>query len=214
MPSPRPRWRRRKEARPAEIVSAALELFATHGYAATKLDAIAARAGVSKGTLYLYFPSKEDLFKAVVRELLLPNLAVAEARLEGAKGPTPAVLGEILGGLGKVAASPLGAIPKLVIAEAGNFPNLAKFHVEAVAERGLAMFERLLARGIAAGEFRALDPASVAPMIAAPILMLALWKHVLEPHARRTLDPARFVAAYVDVLLDGLRPRAGKGGRR
>ena len=67
-PAARPRWERRKEARPAELLAAALELFVEKGYAGTRLDDVAQRAGVSKGTLYLYFENKEDLFKAVVRE--------------------------------------------------------------------------------------------------------------------------------------------------
>jgi AcrR family transcriptional regulator len=213
----KPRWRRRKDARPEEIVAAALELFATHGFAATRLDDIARRAGVSKGTLYLYFPSKEELFKAVVREALLPNLAKAETRLKDAKGPTARVLEEILGGLAHVVATTrLGAIPKLVIAEAGNFPGLAKFYVNAVPARGFAMFQRLIERGIKSGEFRPVDAAAVAPIFAAPVLMMALWKHVLEPHLEPgggpKIEPRRFIDGCIDVLLNGLRKRPGNGG--
>ncbi len=202
----KPRWRRRKDDRPTEIVAAALELFATHGFAATRVDAIAARAGVSKGTLYLYFPSKEELFKAVVRESLLPNLADAEKRLKDDKGASATLLADIVGGLAGIAAGTrLGAIPKLVIAEAGNFPSLAKFYVEAVPARGFAMFARLLERGIARGEFRRVDAEAVAPIFAAPILLMALWKHVLEPHGGPTIDPKRFIAGCIDVLLNGLK---------
>ena len=218
--APKPRWRRRKDARPDEIVAAALELFATHGFAATRLDDIARRAGVSKGTLYLYFPSKEELFKSVVREALLPNLAKAEARLAEDKGPTARVLEDILGGLaGMAAGTRLGAIPKLVIAEAGNFPSLAEFYVEAVPKRGFAMFRRLIERGVAQGEFRPVDAEAVAPLFAAPILLMALWKHVLEPHVKRrggpVIEPKRFIQGCIDVLLNGLRTRpAGIDGQR
>ena len=224
-----PKWRRRKDDRPAEIIAAALALFAAHGFAATRLDDIADRAGVSKGTLYLYFPSKEDLFKAVVREALLPNLAEAEARLDDAKASSARVLEEILGRLAAVVATtPLGAIPKLVIAEAGNFPGLARFYVDAVPKRGFAMFRRLIERGIARGEFRQVDAEAVAPIFAAPVLLMALWKHVLEPHAKShgkspakspaksqggpVIDPKRFIAGTLDILLNGLKKRPGDGG--
>jgi len=201
----KPRWRRRKDARPAEIVAAALEAFAARGFAATRLDDVAKRAGISKGTLYLYFRNKEDLFKAVVREALLPNLARAEARLSAEKGETATHLREALHGLVTVVATTrLGAIPKLVIAEAGNFPDLAKFYVEEVVNRGLGMFAKVLARGAARGEFRAVDPALAAPVLAAPILLIALWKNVLEPHTPRTIDAQRFFDVYADVLFNGL----------
>lgn len=206
-----PRWRRRKGARPQEIVAAALEEFADRGYAATRLDDVARRAGVTKGTVYLYFRNKEDLFKAVVRGALLPNLAVAETRLDDATGPTADVLRQIVGTLvGTVAGTRLGAIPKLVIAESGNFPALAKFYGKEVASRGLAMFENILKRGVARGEFREIDSAHVALLVAAPVLMTALWKNVLEPHAQRSIDPAAFAAACIDVLLHGLERPSGK----
>lgn len=207
----KPRWRRRKEARPAEIVAAALEAFAARGFAATRLDDVAKRAGISKGTLYLYFRNKEDLFKAVVREALLPNLARAEARLSAAEGKTATHLREALRGLVTVVATTrLGAIPKLVIAEAGNFPDLATFYVEEVVNRGLGMFAKVLARGAARGEFRSLDPDLAAPVLAAPILLIALWKNVLEPHAKRTIDAERFFDVYADVLFHGLLARKAK----
>lgn len=206
-----PRWRRRKDARPQEIVAAALAAFADRGFAATRLEDVARRAGVSKGTVYLYFRNKEDLFKAVVRGSLLPNLAVAEGRLDAAVGPTADALREILAGLvGIVANTRLGAIPKLVIAESGNFPALAKFYGKEVAARGLAMFERVLARGVARGEFRAIDAAQVAFLVAAPIVVTALWKNVLEPHTGRRIDAAAFAAACADVLLHGLERPPGK----
>lgn len=207
-----PRWRRRKDERPAEIVAAALDVFAARGFAASRLDDVAARAGISKGTLYLYFRSKDELFKAVVRETLLPNIALAEARIATADGPTAELLMGVLRGLVGVAGTRLGAIPKLIIAEAGNFPDLARFYIEEVIGRGLRLFAGLLARGAARGEFRRVDPALAAPVLAAPILLMAIWKNVLEPHAPKSamgaFDPARFFDVYADVLLNGLRARA------
>lgn len=203
----KPRWRRRKDDRPGEIVSAALDVFAARGFAAARLDDVAARAGVSKGTLYLYFPSKEALFKAVVRDMLLPNLSRAEKLLADDKAPTRMLLGAVLKGLVAVAGSRVGAIPKLVIAEAGNFPDLARFYVDEVVQRGMAMFARLIRRGVERGEFRAVDPIAATPILAAPIIAMALWKNVLEPHAKRTIDPEKFFDAYAAILFDGLALR-------
>lgn len=200
----KPRWRRRKDDRPAEILAAALEAFATRGFAATKLDEVADKAGISKGTLYLYFPNKEALFKAVVREMLVPNLVKAEAALAHAGGPSRELLLGIMKGLVGVAGTRLGAIPKLVIAEAGNFPDLAKFYLEEIIQRGMGMFTRVLQRGIDRGEFKAVDAAVVPPVLAAPILVLAIWKNVFEPHAKHVIDPEKFFAAYTEIMFDGL----------
>src|SRR5215469_12477758 len=116
------RWRRRKEARPTEILSAALASFAERGFAATRLDDVAARAGVTKGTLYLYFRSKEDLFKAVVRQELVPNIERAEAMIANSAVPSAVLLEQLIRLFAGVMQSPLSAIPKLVLTEASNFP--------------------------------------------------------------------------------------------
>lgn len=206
-----PRWRRRKEARPSEIVDAALGAFVERGYAATRLEDVAARAGIGKGTLYLYFSGKEELFKAVVRQHLLPALTAAERRVETADGPTPALLAEVLGTLITAAAGPMGAIPKLVIGEAANFPDLARFYADEVVARGFGVLRALVARGIERGEFRAMDPDAVAPLLAAPMLLTALWKNALEPHASRELDTATMARTAVELLQLGLLPRREEG---
>ncbi len=136
LPTPR---RRRKEARPEEILSAALESFAARGFAATRIEDVAARAGISKGTLYLYFDGKEELFKAVVRQALLPNLARIEALAATFEGPSALLLERLLATIAGVINSRVGAIPKLVIAEAGNFPDLARFYLAEVVQRGLGL---------------------------------------------------------------------------
>ena len=204
----KPRWQRRKDERPAEILSAALEVFTARGFSAARLDDVAARAGISKGTLYLYFRNKEELFKAMVRELLVTNIALAEAQLGDDSVTTPELLTHVLRGIVSAIASPIGAIPKLVVAEAGNFPDLAKFYVEEVIGRGMGVLGRLIGRGVARGEFRAVDPAAVAPIVAAPMMVLAMWKHALEPHApapaRRIFELSNYFETYCDVLLRGL----------
>jgi AcrR family transcriptional regulator len=209
MANPRkPRWQRRKDERPAEIISAALAVFAARGFAATRLDDVARRAGISKGTLYLYFRNKEDLFKAMVRETLVPNIALAEAQLGDDATPTPELLSHVLRGMVSVIASPIGAIPKLVISEAGNFPDLARFYVEEVVARGLGVLGRLLARGVQRGEFRKINPASIGPVVVGPLMVLAMWTHALKPHTPAPIQAAfelnSFFETYIDVILRGL----------
>lgn len=201
-----PRWRRRKEERPGEIVAAALAAFAENGFAGTRLEDVAARAGVSKGTVYLYFDSKEDLFKAVIRENLVPNLAFAEGRLQGVEGTAAELLSEFLRRIAHlVAETDLGAIPKLLISEAGSFPELADFYAREVATRGVSLFDALLKRGAEEGEFRPADARMLAPVLMAPILMLSLWKTVLEPHLDWDIEAEAFLDSYLDIVLNGLR---------
>jgi AcrR family transcriptional regulator len=199
------RWRRRKEARPEEILSAALESFAERGFAATRIEDVAARAGISKGTLYLYFDGKEELFKAVVRQALLPNLARIEALAASYEGPSASLLERLLATVAGVVESRVGAIPKLVIAEAGNFPDLARFYLDEVVHRGLGLIATILRRGIARGEFRAIDVDHAVFCVIAPLLIAALWKNSLEPHDQAgPLGVQALVRAHLDLLLRGL----------
>ena len=199
------RWRRRKEARPDEILAAALESFAARGFAATRLEDVATRAGISKGTLYLYFKGKEDLFEAVVRATLLPNLARIEALAASFDGPSAVLLERLLLTVAGVVNSQVGAIPKLVIAEAGNFPDLARFYLDEVVRRGLRLIGAILRRGIERGEFRAVDVDHAVFCVIAPMLIAALWKNSLEPHDRAPLDTEALVRAHLNLLLRGLK---------
>jgi AcrR family transcriptional regulator len=201
------RWRRRKEARPEEILAAALESFAERGFAATRLEDVAARAGISKGTLYLYFKSKEELFEAVVRATLLPNLERVEALTASYQGRSAELLEQLLLTIAGVLSSRAGAIPKLVIAEAGNFPDLARFYLDQVIRRGLRLIGTILRRGIERGEFRPVDVDHAVFCVIAPMLLAALWKNSLEPHADAPLDAAALARAHLDLLLQGLEVR-------
>ena len=137
---PKPRTRRRKAARPSELTAAALGLFVEKGYAATRLDEVAARAGVSKGTLYLYFDSKEALFKAVITMGIGPVMERGEALFAELRHDPVALLRALLGGWWEmVGATELAGIPKLMIAEARNFPDLARFYYDEVISRGRAL---------------------------------------------------------------------------
>lgn len=205
-----PKPRRRKDARPGEIVAAALACFAERGFGATRLDDVAARAGVSKGTLYLYFAGKEDLFRAVVRDSVLPFLARAETEAAAFEGPTPALLERLVGMfMHLLATTRLGVIPKLVIAESGQFPDLARFYVDEVVTRGLRQIGAILRRGIARGEFRPVDVDSAVRCIVAPVLVAALWKNALEPHVGRPWDVEAVLRTHVDLLLRGLARTPG-----
>ena len=204
-PAPRPRARR-KDARPGEIVEAALRLFAERGFAATKLEDVAAAAGIGKGTIYLYFPTKEELFRAVVRQAVLPNL---EAVQRLAEDPDMSAA-DILRALGErfltLLDTDLTAIPKLVIAESGNFPALARLYADEVLRHGIVVMRGVLARGVARGEFRPIDIEGTLPLVSAPMLMLALWKHSLGRHTDIRFDARAVVTAHLDILLRGLAP--------
>lgn len=203
MPSPA-RWRRRKAARPAEILAAALGSFAERGFAATRLEDVAQRAGVTKGTLYLYFPSKEELFKAVVRQSLVPNIARAEAMVAQSAEPSAALLERLILQWAALADSPLSAIPKLILTEAGNFPDLARFYHDEVVHRGTTLFQRVLQRGVERGEFRALDADPVTRCIVAPILLAMLWRHSFAAHEPEPLDVTALCRTHIELLKHGL----------
>ncbi len=200
------RWRRRKEARPSELTAAALELFVEKGYAATRLDEIAARAGVSKGTLYLYFESKEELFKAVIREGLLPLLAEGEALMASMPGPASDLFRAIvLRWWEMVGEGPIGGIPKLIFAEARNFPEIARFYADEVIERGKRLMVAVLQRGIETGEFRSVDPQALVHLVISPLIMRVIWKHSLDCCGITNVPIDIYLREYLDLMLRGLR---------
>jgi AcrR family transcriptional regulator len=210
---PATRWRRRKDARPGEIVAAALACFAERGFAATRLDDVAARAGLTKGTLYLYFPNKEELFKAVVRQAVVPNIALGEALVDQSADPAPIVLEQLIARLSDAMVAPASAIPKIVIAEAGNFPDIARFYLEEVIHRGLGLFRRLLEVGVARGEFRPMDVDAAAYCIVAPLVLGMLWRHSFERHEESPLDAEALCRTHMRLLSRGLvSPRRRRNG--
>jgi len=200
---------RRKEARPGELTAAALELFVERGFAATRLEDVAARAGVSKGTLYLYFDSKEALFKAVIEEGMLPVLDQGADMIDGFQGsPTDLLRSLMLEWWSRVGSTHLGGIPKLMFSEAGNFPDLAQYYHDAVISRGRALMRRVLELGIAAGEFRPTDIEVAIDVIFAPVLMLAIWRYSLGPCGCGGHDPVQFLQTHIDLALHGLSARS------
>ncbi len=206
MPAPKTRWKRRKEARPQELTAAALELFVEKGFATTRLDEVAARAGVSKGTLYLYFESKEELFKAVIREGLLPLLAEGEDLVARMPGPASELFQAIVMRWWEmVGESPIGGIPKLIFAEARNFPEIARFYAEEVIERGKRLLVAVFRRGIDSGEFRPFDPESLVHIVFSPLMMRVIWKHSLDCCGVTTVPIDIYLREYLELTLRGLR---------
>ncbi|WP_208279746.1 TetR/AcrR family transcriptional regulator [Massilia oculi] len=203
----KPRWERRKEARPKELLASAIELFVERGFASTRLEDVARRAGVSKGTLYLYYANKEDLFKAVVRQTILPMIDDAETSVAEFDGHSAELLRHvILSWWVRIGSTKASGISKLILAEADNFPELARFYQEEVMTRRMRMISNMLERGIRRGEFRAIDVPQTAQVLIAPLLMLSTWKHTIAPCERCDLQPEAFLEAFLDITLHGLLP--------
>ncbi len=197
---------RRKQARPAEIVSAALSLFAERGFGATKLEDVAKAAGIAKGTVYLYFPTKEDLFRAVVRQELLPTLERIEAAVATHAGSSSDLLRMMASRFTEVMESDLGGIPKLVVSEAGNFPEVAQFYADEVVARGFRLFDGVLRRGVERGEFTPVDTAHVVPIFIGPVLLMLLWRHSVGRHTSMRFDHRAVIETHLGILLRGLAP--------
>jgi AcrR family transcriptional regulator len=208
-----PRWQRRKEERPSEILAAAVETFVEHGYAATRLDEVARRAGVTKGTLYIYFAGKEALFKAVVRENIVPILVSAE-QIVGDEGAAPdRLLRQLVTNWWEgMNAAHLAGIPKLVMSESANFPELAQIWFDEVVVRGRQVFAQVLRRGIARGVFRPMDVDLAVRAILAPVLMAAIWKHSLVACEKDGFPVEAYLRTSMDILLRGLAVPAPEGG--
>lgn len=204
------RWKRRKAARPAEILDAALDCFAERGFAATRMDDVAVRAGVTKGTVYLYFETKEELFTALVRSQLLPTIERLEAAAS-ADVPATVLLERLMAIWAEhVVPSRVSVLPKLIIAEAGNFPEMAKFYLDEVIHRARALLGSVLRRGVQTGEFRPIDVDHVVYCVIGPLLFSVLWRHSFEPHDEAPLDVAALCRAHLDTLLNGLRRTGGE----
>jgi AcrR family transcriptional regulator len=199
-----PRWTRRKEARPEEITAAALELFIERGYAATRLEDIAARAGVSKGTLYLYFANKEEIFKAVVREGIGSPIKEFAGAIESFTGSSFDLLDLMIRTWWeRIGSTRLSGIPKLVMSEAQNFPEIARFYVEEVVRPGREALGTVIRRGMARGEFRPLDPRHAGNLVFAPLLMISMWRNSLHICAPEEVDPLGLLDAHLATLRRG-----------
>ena len=198
---------RRKEARPGELLDAALQLFVEKGFAGTRSEEVAARAGVSKGTLFLYFPSKEELFKAVITENLAGRFTEWNAEFEAFEGSTPDMLRYCMQTWWeRVGSTQVSGITKLMMSEGRNFPELADFYQRQVVQPGHALLRRILRRGIERGEFATVDVDHAIYLILAPMIFLMLWKHsastCIDPGV--AFDPQKFIALQAETVLHGL----------
>ena len=176
-PPSEPRWRRLPEERPKQILEAALAVFAERGLADARLDDIARRAGLSKGTIYLYFANKEELFREVVRGSVIESIARAEAFFEIEKDPVQSLGQWMIGYWGWLRSPVFPAMHRMVNSELRNFPDLAQFYATEVIERAQRLVRGILERGMEAGVFRHTDPAVASRMLSAIFISHALWYH-------------------------------------
>ena len=196
--------RRRKEARPGELVAAAMELFVEKGFAATRLEDIAARAGVSKGTIYLYFEGKEALFKAAVEAGVTPAIEEAEVLIQGTDRPAAELLRELIERSWTTLDSSYGGIPKLMACEGNNFPELARWYYDHTILRAREVIHRVIALGIQRGEFRP-EMADLNPdIIFSPLMDLVLMRHSFGAIGIPQSDPQTYLQSVIDLLLHGL----------
>ncbi|MBV9076124.1 MAG: TetR/AcrR family transcriptional regulator [Methylobacteriaceae bacterium] len=198
--------RRRKDARPSEIAAAALAVFAEKGFAAARLEDVAARAGVAKGTVYLYFSTKEALFEAVVRDAFRPLLdGVGRARMDTSTSCADQLRGVLTIVYRELVATERRQIMRLLIAEAERFPDLVSFYHREIVSRGRGLLAAILADGVARGEFRDGPAVRQPEVVIGPAIMAAVWKLVFEPVEPLDLD--RYAAAHLDLVMAGLSAR-------
>jgi AcrR family transcriptional regulator len=207
-----PTRHRRKQSRPQELLDAALELFAEKGFAATKAERVAQRAGVSKGTLYLYYPSKEELFKAVVRQNLSLLIAEGDQLARTYTGSSSDLLVKLMRvWWERVGMTPAAGILKVILAEVRNFPELAKFYDDEVITPADRLIRGTVQRGIDRGEFRSLPVAEVARALLAPLIFMAVHNHsfgACPVSARPAMEPGDMLKTHFDLMLKGLEIRA------
>lgn len=200
-----PRWQRRSEERPREICAAALGVFAEKGFAAAKLEEIARRAGISKGTLYLYFPDKAELFRAVVREAVAPNVKAITSSIGSLEAPIADVIGTLLVGFAeREKRLPVGAVAKIVIGESRNFPELARVWHDEIAAKAISALASIIERAQRRNEIRPGDPRLYAFSLVGPMVLGALWRATLVPVGGQPLDLADLARQHAETVLQGL----------
>lgn len=196
---PEPRFRRRKQDRPQEITAAALQAFAEKGYAATRVDDVAKRAGVSKGLMYLYFKTKEDLFKAVIRSFVVPKIDALAAIIDSSETSSEAFLrGPFLDFVKTLPGSPISVLIRLMIAEGPKHPDLLQFYWDNVVSRGLAALTELLERGVKSGEFRRTVVNDMPHLLIMPVVFSIIFRLLFQ---ERSVDTDKLIEAQLDLLI-------------
>src|SRR4051812_24143248 len=210
----KPRWKRRKDARPEEIIRAALEVFAARGFAATKLEDIARKAGVTKGTIYLYFENKEALFKALIRGTIVPVIAKGEEIAQAFPGSARDLFEKLVREYWRlVGETSLSSIPRLMIAEAGNFPQLARFYYEEVITRGHRLMAGVLERGIKAGEFKHVNLAVATKLAMSPLMHAVVARKAFAACMPEGFDVASYLDTHIDLFLHGISTTSSTAAR-
>ena len=206
-----PKFRRRKADRPGEIVDAALQVFAEKGFAAAKLDDIAKRAGVSKGALYLYFETKEDIFRAVVDQAIAPNMQAIRAMIAAHPGPLSELLGMVAARIQVLVETlPVGGVLKMVIAEARNFPEIARVWHDDLVAHALGALTDAIAAAQRRGEVRAGDPRIYALELISPILLSVLWREIFVPVGAQPFALPDVIGQHVATMIEGMRAQEPK----
>jgi AcrR family transcriptional regulator len=201
----KPRYRRRKEDRPQEIVAAAFEAFAENGYAATRVEDVANRAGVSKGLLYLYFDTKEALFRAVIRHVVGKRVNKLIRIVEQSDSSTEAFMrGPMLAFMQGIPGSPVPVVIRLLLAEGDRHPDLVDFYFENVVEKGLQAISRMVERGVERGEFRPSAVNDLPQLFLAPMMLSMVWKLLF---GKRSLDTDRLMETQLDMIIAWIKPR-------
>ncbi|MGE8944131.1 TetR/AcrR family transcriptional regulator [Leptospira interrogans] len=195
---------RRKEQRPEEILEAAIEEFAVRGYAQTRLEDVASRAGISKGLVYVYFRTKEELFKAAIRTLLVPRVEALRKQLESSDETSEALIrGPVLSLMKQVVGSRLGYVVRLMVAEGAKHPDLTAFYHEQMISRTMGLLRWIIARGVERGEFKPSPVMDFPQLFVAPVLISLLWKMLIDRHQH--LDAEKMLEAHIDIMLGALK---------
>ncbi len=196
---PEPRYRRRKEDRPQEITAAAFDAFAENGFAATRVDEVAKRAGVSKGLLYLYFKTKEELFKAVVKSVVIRRVDQLIEAVETTELSSEAFIrGPLLAFLQQIPGSPVAIVIRLLISEGPRHPDLANYYYDNVVAKGLAAISGFIDRGVGRGEFRNSAITDLPHLVLAPVMLSIIWGIIFK---EKQLDTDRLIETQTDMIL-------------
>ena len=210
LPAGQPKFKRRKADRPDEIVAAALEVFSEKGFAAARLDDIAARAGVSKGAIYLYFSTKEDIFQAVIAQGVAPNLDHVQAAIAANGQSFPDLLRALVAIISDIATSTsIGGIIKMVIGESRNFPELARAWHDSLVAPALGAMTGAIAAAQARGELLPGDPRQYAISLVSPMLLGVVWRETFVPVGAQPLDIPALARQHVELWLRGMLAQPG-----
>jgi len=198
-----PRYRRRKKDRPQEITAAAFEAFAEKGFARTRVDDVAKRAGVSKGLLYLYFKTKEELFKAVVKSVVIRRVDQLIESVESTElSSEDFIRGPLLSFLQQLPGSPVAIVIRLLISEGPRHPDLVDYYYDNVVAKGLAAISGFVKRGIARGEFRDSAVSDFPHLVLAPVMLSIVWGIIFN---KRRLDTDRLIETQIDMILTHIK---------